>query len=106
VQRRRQRSEDEAQARVYLETQSCGRVILASDIAAAREVITDGETGVLFRMGDAADLAAGMLRLTNDAELRAIIGRRARRRIAAHAMPIIVRAYLDVFADGVAPHCC
>ena len=95
-------SEDEGQARVYLETQSCGRVILASDIAAAREVITDGETGVLFRMGDAADLAAGMLRLAHDAELRATIGRRARRRIAAHAMPTIVRAYLNVFADVVA----
>jgi phosphatidylinositol alpha-mannosyltransferase len=99
-------SEDEAQARVYLETQSCGRVILASDIAAAREVITDGETGVLFRMGDAADLAASMLRLAHDAELRATIGRRARRCITAHAMPTIVRAYLDVFADVVARHCC
>ena len=92
-------SEDEGQARVYLETQSCGRVILASDIAAAREVITDGATGVLFRMGDAADLAASVLRLADDAELRATIGCRARRRIAAHTMPTIVRAYLDVFAD-------
>jgi glycosyltransferase involved in cell wall biosynthesis len=99
-------SEDEAQARVYLETQSCGRVILASNIAAAREVITHGETGVLFRMGDAADLAAGILRLAADAELRATIGRRARRRISAHAMPTIVRAYLDVFADVVARHRC
>lgn len=94
--------EDEAQARVYLETQSCGRVILASDIAAAREVITDGETGVLFRMGDAADLAANILRLAHDAELRATIGRNARGRIAAHSLPTIVRAYLDVFADVVA----
>ena len=96
--------EDEAQARVYLETQSCGRVILASDIAAAREVIADGETGMLFRMGDAADLAASMLRLVHDAELRVTIGRRARRRIAAHAMPTIIRAYLDVFAAVVARH--
>ena len=94
--------EDEAQARVYLEAQACGRVMLASDIAAAREVITDGETGVLFRMGDAADLAAKMLRLADDAELRATIGRQARQRIAAHALPTVVRAYLDTFADVVA----
>lgn len=95
--------EDEAQARVYLETQSCGRVILASDIPAAREVIANGETGVLFRMGDAADLATNMLRLADDAELRTIIGRNARRRIAAHALPAIVRAYLDAFVDVLSP---
>jgi glycosyltransferase involved in cell wall biosynthesis len=91
--------EDEAQARVYLETQACGRVILASDIAAAREVITDGKTGVVFRMGDAADLAAKILRLADDAELRATIGRNARHRVAAHASPTIVRAYMDAFTD-------
>lgn len=96
--------EDEAQARVYLEAQACGRVMLASDIAAAREVIADGETGVLFRMGDTGDLAAKMLRLADDAELRATIGRNARHRIGVHALPTIVRAYLDTFADVVARH--
>jgi glycosyltransferase involved in cell wall biosynthesis len=96
--------EDEAQARVYLETQACGRVILASDIAAAREVVTAGETGVLFRWGDADDLAANMLGLADDAEQRAAIGRKARQRVAAHALPRIVQAYLDVFADVVDRH--
>ena len=38
-------SDSEGQARIYLETQACGRVLLASDIAAAREVVADGETG-------------------------------------------------------------
>jgi len=93
--------EDETQARVYLETQACGRVILASDIAGAREVIADGDTGVLFRMGDLADLAAKMLRLAEDAALRARIGRNARKRIGAHALPTIVRAYLNAFAELV-----
>lgn len=90
-------SEAEAQARVYLETQACGRVIVASDIAAAREVIVDGETGVLFRMGDADDLAAKTVRLARDPGRRAAIGRQARSRIDAHALPTIVRAYLDTF---------
>ena len=44
-------SEWEALARLYVETQACGRVLVASDIRAAREVIVDGETGVLFRWG-------------------------------------------------------
>jgi glycosyltransferase involved in cell wall biosynthesis len=39
----------ETQALVYLETQACARLLLASDIPGAREVIVDGETGLLFR---------------------------------------------------------
>lgn len=88
-------AEDEIQARVYLETQACGRVLLASDIAAAREVVTDGETGVLFRKGDPADLAARLLELAERPEWRAAIGRQARARITAHALPAIVAEYLD-----------
>src|SRR5262249_40902370 len=64
-------SEAEAQARVYLETQACARVILASDIPAAREVIVDGETGLLFRLGDADDLAAKILQGAGSAQARA-----------------------------------
>jgi glycosyltransferase involved in cell wall biosynthesis len=94
-------AEDETQARVYLETQACGRVLLASDIAAAREVITDGETGVLFRKGEPADLAARLLHLADRPELRATIGRQARARITAHALPRVVAEYLDAFAGVV-----
>jgi glycosyltransferase involved in cell wall biosynthesis len=94
-------AEDETQARVYLETQACGRVLLASDIAAAREVIRDGETGVLFRKGEPADLAARLLHLADRPALRADIGGQARARIAAHALPAIVAAYLDALAAVV-----
>ena len=74
-------SADEGLARVYLETQACGRVLLASDIPAAREVVVDGQTGLLFRAGDLADLTATTLRAAADAPLRAAIGRQARQHI-------------------------
>jgi glycosyltransferase involved in cell wall biosynthesis len=51
----------EGLARVYLETQACGRVLVASDTAAAREVVADGDTGLLFPVGDVAALAAACI---------------------------------------------
>ena len=54
-------SKGEGLARVYLETQACARLLIASDISAAREVIVNGETGLLFRKGNIDDLTAKTL---------------------------------------------
>jgi glycosyltransferase involved in cell wall biosynthesis len=97
-------SEAETQARVYLETQACGRVLVASDIAAAREVIEDGETGVLFRTGDVDDLADKTVATARDAGLRARIGDKARIRVQAHALDRAVDAYLGVFDSAIREH--
>ncbi len=46
-----------------------GRPIVASDLPALREVLTDGETALLVAPGDADALAAALSRLTADAAL-------------------------------------
>lgn len=45
-----------------LEAMAQGRLFVASDVGGHRELIRDGETGWLFRAGDARDLAAVVLR--------------------------------------------
>jgi glycosyltransferase involved in cell wall biosynthesis len=94
-------SAGEAQARVYLETQASARTLIASDIPAAREVIDDGKTGLLFRTGDVSHLAERVLEAARDPELRARIGRRARRRVAVHSLPRVVAAYSELLGSVV-----
>jgi glycogen synthase len=75
--------------------------VVASDIGAFREVL--GDTGLMFRTGDALDLSRALLRVLDDPLLAAALGQRARRRaldffsqsrmIEAHA-----RVYRDVCA--------
>jgi len=86
-------SETEAAALVYLETQACARLLIASDIAGAREVIRDGETGLLFRKGDVDDLTAMLLLAAGDADLRERIGRAAREAIRTHDAKSFVANY-------------
>jgi len=87
----------EAQARVYLETQACGRTLVASDIPAARHVLEDGVTGLLFRSGDVDDLTAVTLRAAADSALRARIGASARERVAAtHSLEHVAARYSAV----------
>jgi glycosyltransferase involved in cell wall biosynthesis len=92
-------SETEGQSLVHLETQACGRVILASDIPGAREVIVDGETGLLCRVGDVTGLAAKILLAVSDPELRVKIGRTARMRATRHCIGTMVSAYEAIIAE-------
>ncbi len=46
-----------------LEAMAQGRLVVASDVGGHRELITDRETGWLFKAGDAADLARTVLEL-------------------------------------------
>jgi glycosyltransferase involved in cell wall biosynthesis len=92
-------SAGEGQARVYLETQACGRTLIASDIPAALEVIKDGQTGMLYRGGDTAQLAAKILLAASDPDLRTRLGRQARQAVASHSLTRIVALYDQLLGE-------
>jgi glycosyltransferase involved in cell wall biosynthesis len=94
-------SEREGFPLVYRETQACGRVLLVSDIPAAKEAIVDRETGLLFRLGDIDDLAAKTLALAQDPLLRQQIGRKARIAALAQTPQQWVQAYVEVLQQTV-----
>ena len=96
-------SEGEGLARVYLEAQGCEKVLIASDIPAAREVIEQGRTGFLFRKADPADLAEKTLLAAADPALRGEIGRRARARVQVHALDGAVASYIALMREILAP---
>jgi glycosyltransferase involved in cell wall biosynthesis len=89
----------EHQARVYLEAMACGRLLLASNVAGAREVLEDGESGLLFRTGDVDDLAEKTLRAASDPALRAAIGIQARERVSRHDVRAVSAAYAAAMAE-------
>lgn len=62
------------------EAMACGRPIVASHVGAIPELIEDGASGLLVPPGDAPAIAAALVRLAADAELRARLGTGARRR--------------------------
>ena len=97
-------SESEGLARVYLETQACARVLLASDIPPAREVIVDGKTGYLFEKGSIDELATKILLAASDLVLRTRIGSNALKTIERHSISKAVDSYLSVAHELVAAH--
>jgi glycosyltransferase involved in cell wall biosynthesis len=62
-----------------LDAMACGVPNVASNIGQIRELLRDGETGLLVPPGDVAALAAALHQLADDAALRERIGRAALR---------------------------
>jgi glycosyltransferase involved in cell wall biosynthesis len=62
-----------------LEALAAGRPVIASRVAGIPDVVTHGRDGLLVAPKDVAGLAAAVLRLRDDAALRARLGSAARR---------------------------
>ncbi|MCH5375374.1 MAG: glycosyltransferase family 4 protein, partial [Planctomycetes bacterium] len=63
---------------VLIEAFACGLPVIAGNIGAMLEMISDGENGIHFRSGDPEDLAAKITDLANSPDRRRQIGRAAR----------------------------
>ena len=64
-----------------LEAASCGCAMIASDAPGCRELVKDGENGLLVPPRDATALADAIERLALDVDLRKKLGKNARKRV-------------------------
>jgi glycosyltransferase involved in cell wall biosynthesis len=65
-----------------MEAAACGRPLVATDVPGCREIVVEGETGLLVPPGDIDALAGALRRLIDDPDLRASCGLNARLRVA------------------------
>jgi N-acetyl-alpha-D-glucosaminyl L-malate synthase BshA len=81
-----------------LETMSYGRPIVATRVGGIPEVVARGKTGLLRRVGDTRGLAADVLRLIRQPELRLQMGRASAKRAQTHfSADNIVQKYLNYY---------
>lgn len=84
--------------KVLIEAAAAGKPIVTTDVPGCRDAVLPGETGLLAPPRDAAGLAAALLRLVEDGELRARMGRRAREMaVADFSVERIVDEHLDLY---------
>ncbi|MFO1541490.1 MAG: glycosyltransferase family 4 protein [Chloroflexota bacterium] len=95
-------STTEAMSLVGLEATAAGRVLVASDIPAFRETVTDGEDGLLVPVMDVPALADRIATAAADPGVRARIGAAARARVARRSMDGFLAEWETVLAQAVA----
>jgi glycosyltransferase involved in cell wall biosynthesis len=64
-----------------MEAAACGRPLVATDVPGCREIVVQGETGLLVPPGDPVRLADALQAMTDSRELRQRCGNAARKRV-------------------------
>jgi glycogen(starch) synthase len=85
-----------------LEAMAHGRPVVATSVGGLRDLVVNGETGVLVPSGDPAALRTALDRLLADRELRRRLGTAGRERAQRHfSWQAVTDATLDVYAEAV-----
>jgi lipopolysaccharide/colanic/teichoic acid biosynthesis glycosyltransferase len=87
----------EGLGRAVVEAMYVGRPVAVTNLPGIREIVRDGETGVLARPGDSADLAAAIERVLSDPELARQLARRGREEVA----PVFSLERMVADLDGI-----
>jgi glycosyltransferase involved in cell wall biosynthesis len=82
-----------------LDAQALGLAVAACRGGGIPEIVADRETGLLAPVGDPEALAAVLLELARDTDLRARLGTNARKAAAAHDVSRTVEAHLALYAS-------
>ena len=79
-----------------------GRPVVATAVGGNRELVRDGETGLLVPSGDREALTNALARLCRDPELARGMGRRGAEAVrSSHEPREVVRRYEEIYRETV-----
>lgn len=85
-----------------LEAMAMEKAVVVSDVGGLKELIKDGETGVLFKAGDVSDLTEKIRTLAFDPNRRKVLGLSARVDVIEHRdWSKIVPKYLQIYTQMI-----
>ena len=90
---------------VIAQAMAAGKPVVASRVGGVAEMVSDGETGFLYEVGDVRKLADSLVRLLQDDSLRAKMGQAGKLKAEANYRASIVaqrtfQVYQDVAGTG------
>jgi PEP-CTERM/exosortase A-associated glycosyltransferase len=81
-----------------LEAMALGKAVVGSDVGGIHELLGDGRVGLLFEAGNSDDLAAALVRLLRDPDLRRRLGEAGREHaLREHSWANLVHSYEQLY---------
>jgi glycosyltransferase involved in cell wall biosynthesis len=90
---------------VIAQAMAAGKPVVATRVGGVPEMVSDGETGILYKVGDVLELADALVRLFQDESVRFEMGCEGKEKAEANYRASIVahrtyQAYQDVAGRG------
>lgn len=90
--------------KALIEAAAAGIPAVTTDTPGCRDIVADGETGVLVPPHDDAALANAISELLHDPERRSVMGRRARERVLTHfSQQQVIDQTMKLYAELLGP---
>lgn len=86
---------------VALEAAAAGRPVIAAKIGGLRDIVVDGETGLLVAPGSPEALRAALARLIADSDLRERMGAAGAKRAESFSADAVVPAFEDAYRVAI-----
>jgi glycosyltransferase involved in cell wall biosynthesis len=84
-----------------LEAAACGLPLVTTDTSGCREVVTDGENGLLVPVADSQALGHAIGRLIADSVLAERLGRRARERVEREfSLDLVIDQHIAIYVES------
>ncbi|MGC8667524.1 MAG: glycosyltransferase family 4 protein [Chthonomonadales bacterium] len=94
-------SDYEGTPNVVLEAMACGMPVIAAGVGGVRDIVHDGDTGVLLDPDDVSGMVDWVVRLAADEELCRAMGKRARVAVLQHYSPKAMPGHLSRLYEAV-----
>jgi glycosyltransferase involved in cell wall biosynthesis len=88
-------------SRALLEALAAGVPVVATDVAAAADLLSDGDNAIVVAPWDAAALASGIERLLDDPRLRAELSAAGQRTAASYTVDAALAGFADALLEAV-----
>jgi glycosyltransferase involved in cell wall biosynthesis len=86
--------------KVLIEAASCGRPIVTTDIPGCREIVRNGENGILVPARNPSALASALSALIHNAQLRQRMGEKGRKMVLREfSEEIVIQQTLSLYND-------
>jgi glycosyltransferase involved in cell wall biosynthesis len=93
-------SHAEGLSNALLEAMAFGIPVIVSNVPGNTDAVEDNRTGLIFEVGDAPALAAGIARLLDDSDLRERLGRAARESVEeSYSLAAVAGRYIELYDE-------
>jgi glycosyltransferase involved in cell wall biosynthesis len=91
-------SKQEGLPRCLMEAMACAKPIITTNVRGSRDLVENGQCGIIVNLGDHEHLINSLIALINDDKLRTVYGKNGQKRIQNYSLMNVLNEMEDIYS--------